>query len=75
VRKGCAYLVLQASAGPLTVDSLGRHLLAEGLAKYKLPERVEIVPELPLTNVGKVSKKLLREDIERKLAAEAEEEK
>jgi non-ribosomal peptide synthetase component E (peptide arylation enzyme) len=32
------------------------------------------VPELLLTNVGKVSKKLLREDIERKLAAEAEEE-
>jgi 2,3-dihydroxybenzoate-AMP ligase len=73
--KGCAYLVLAAGAGQLTVDSLGRHLLAEGLAKYKLPERVEIVPGLPLTNVGKVSKKLLREDIERKLAAEAEEEK
>jgi len=73
--KGCAYLVLQAGAGPLTVDSLGRHLLAGGLAKYKLPERVEILPALPLTNVGKVSKKLLREDIETKLAAEAEEEK
>ena len=52
--------MLEAGAGPLTVTSLGRHLLAEGLAKYKLPERVEIVPELPLTNVGKVSKKLLR---------------
>jgi 2,3-dihydroxybenzoate-AMP ligase len=72
--KGCVYLVLEAGAEQLTVTSLGRHLLAGGLAKYKLPERVEIVPELPLTNVGKVSKKLLREDIERKLAAEAEEE-
>ncbi len=73
--KGCAYLVLEVGAEPVTVTSLGRHLLAEGLAKYKLPERVEVVPELPLTNVGKVSKKLLREDIERKLAAEAGEEK
>ena len=73
--KGCAYLVLEAGAGQLTVTSVGRHLLAGGLAKYKLPERVEIVPALPLTNVGKVSKKLLREDIQTKLAAAAEEEK
>ena len=39
------------------------------------PLEAEIVPGLPLTNVGKVSKKLLREDIETKLAAEAEEKK
>jgi 2,3-dihydroxybenzoate-AMP ligase len=70
--KGCAYLVLEAGAEPLTVTSLGRHLLAQGLAKYKLPERIELVPHLPLTSVGKVSKKLLREDIETKLAAEGE---
>jgi 2,3-dihydroxybenzoate-AMP ligase len=69
--KACAYLVLDAGAGPVTVTSLGQHLLAEGLARYKLPERVEIVPELPLTNVGKVSKKDLRADIEHKLAHQA----
>lgn len=69
--RACAYLVLDEGASPLTVASLGSHLLGLGLAKYKLPERVEIVDTLPLTNVGKVSKKRLREDIERKLEEEA----
>ena len=40
-------------------------------AKFKLPERLEVVDAFPLTSVGKVSKKDLREDINRKLAAEA----
>ncbi|KQY55628.1 hypothetical protein ASD30_16455 [Nocardioides sp. Root140] len=68
--RGCAYLVLENDAEPLDVASLGAHLLALGLAKYKLPERVEIVTALPLTNVGKVSKKALREDIQSRMAAE-----
>lgn len=68
--RACAYLVLDEGANPLTVASLGAHLLGLGLAKYKLPERVEIVDALPLTNVGKVSKKHLREDIENKLEKE-----
>jgi 2,3-dihydroxybenzoate-AMP ligase len=68
--KACAYLELEPGAEPLTVATLGEHLLGLGLAKYKLPERVVIVSSLPLTNVGKVSKKGLREDIQRKLAEE-----
>ncbi|RFS87499.1 hypothetical protein D0T12_04595 [Actinomadura spongiicola] len=72
--KGCAYLVLEPGAEPLTVAGLGDHLLALGLAKYKLPERVEIVDAFPLTNVGKISKKHLRDDIEHKIAAEAAQE-
>ncbi|MFE4373410.1 (2,3-dihydroxybenzoyl)adenylate synthase [Streptomyces sp. NPDC056835] len=68
--RGCAYLVLEPGEQPLTVRSLGEFLLSQGLAKYKLPERVEVVAGLPLSNVGKVSKKSLREDIEAKLLAE-----
>ncbi|MEV8390202.1 MULTISPECIES: hypothetical protein [unclassified Streptomyces] len=68
--RGCAYLVLEPGGQPLTVSSLGEFLLAQGLATYKLPERVEVVADLPLSNVGKVSKKSLREDIEAKLVAE-----
>ena len=68
--RGCAYVVLEPGAEPLTVQSLGEHLLALGLARYKLPERVEVVAALPLTNVGKVSKKTLREDVEQRIAAE-----
>lgn len=68
----CAYLVQEPGSAYLTVAILGEHLLAQGLAKYKLPERVELVEELPLTNVGKVSKKHLRDDIADKLRNEKE---
>ncbi|MEU9337324.1 AMP-binding protein [Streptomyces sp. NPDC048290] len=68
--RACAYLVMEPGRRPLTVATLGAFLLGEGLAKYKLPERVESVESLPLSNVGKVSKKDLRQDIEAKLTAE-----
>lgn len=68
--RGCAFLIMSEGAAPLTVASLAEHLRAQGLATYKLPERVEVVESFPLTNVGKVSKKALREDIERRIAAE-----
>ncbi|MEW6376694.1 MAG: AMP-binding protein [Thermodesulfobacteriota bacterium] len=35
-----------------------------------LPERIEIIEEMPLTNVGKVDKKRLREEIKEKLKKE-----
>jgi len=69
--RACAYLVMEDGAGPLTVATLGQHLLGHGLAKYKLPERVEVVAALPLTNVGKVAKNKLREDVTAKLAEAA----
>jgi 2,3-dihydroxybenzoate-AMP ligase len=45
-------------------------LEAEGLAKYKWPERLEIIDALPRTQVGKVSKVALRADIGAKLEHE-----
>lgn len=66
----CAYLVLEGAAESPTVASLGKFLTGQGLARYKLPERIEVVSEFPLSNVGKVSKKDLREDVERRMAAE-----
>ncbi|SDB75045.1 fatty-acyl-CoA synthase/cyclohexanecarboxylate-CoA ligase/acyl-CoA synthetase [Belnapia rosea] len=38
-----------------------RHLEARGVAKYKLPEFLTLVPELPMTSSGKVQKFVLRE--------------
>ncbi len=58
--RGCAFLILEPGVDPLTVADLGEFLRGQGLARYKWPERVETVEELPLTNVGKVSKKDLR---------------
>lgn len=65
--RACAYLIMAADAAVLDVNMLAEHLLAHGLAKYKLPERVEIVDTFPLTNVGKLDKKALRADVTAKL--------
>jgi 2,3-dihydroxybenzoate-AMP ligase len=65
----CAYAVLRPGER-LDLDELLAFLAQKKLARFKLPERLECVAALPLTNVGKVDKKNLREDIARKLEAE-----
>ena len=40
------------------------------MAPYKLPERLELLEEMPLVAGMKVDKKVLREDILQKLKAE-----
>jgi fatty-acyl-CoA synthase len=42
------------------VDEVRDHLLASGFAKWQLPERVEVIEEVPKTSVGKFDKKVLR---------------
>ncbi len=37
------------------------------MARFKLPERLVLVDELPATKVGKIDKKALRADIARRL--------
>jgi non-ribosomal peptide synthetase component E (peptide arylation enzyme) len=66
----CAFIVSSDGAVDLTLDALGEHLSAQGLAKFKWPERIELVPELPMTTSGKVSKPLMREIVASKLRAE-----
>ncbi|MCI5042006.1 MAG: acyl-CoA synthetase, partial [Donghicola eburneus] len=39
-------------------------LLAAKLAKYKLPSQYIYLPEMPKTGYGKVTKKLVREELE-----------
>ena len=55
--KSCAYLVVKK---PLRAVEVRRFLREEGVAEFKLPDRVESVDALPLTPVGKVDKKQLR---------------
>jgi 2,3-dihydroxybenzoate-AMP ligase len=66
--RACAYVVVKDGA-PLTLEALNRFLGERRIAKFKLPERLEVVECFPTTAVGKVSKKDLREDIARKLTA------
>jgi non-ribosomal peptide synthetase component E (peptide arylation enzyme) len=68
----CAFVIVKSDQEPPTVAALGEFLQHQGLAKFKLPERVEIVSEFPVTRVGKVDKSALREMIASRLKLEAE---
>lgn len=57
----CVCLVLKPGAPEPTVATLGEFLQAYGLAKFKWPERIEVMNELPLTHVGKLDKLSLRQ--------------
>jgi len=68
--KGCACIVPRAGQ-EITLEALNRFLLEERkIAKFRLPERLEVVDSLPLTPVGKVNKVKLREIIASKIQAE-----
>jgi 2,3-dihydroxybenzoate-AMP ligase len=59
--RSCAYLV--ARDQPVSLDEIRGHLAGLGVAKFKWPERIEWLGELPRSNVGKVDKKTLRQQI------------
>lgn len=67
--KTCAYVILNKGK-TLQFEKLKTFLLEKKIAKFKLPERLEVVKEFPLTSMAKVSKKELRKDIADKLEKE-----
>lgn len=67
----CAFVVPREGAAAVTLNELGTYLAERGLAKFKWPERIEIVADLPMTSSNKVSKPLMREIIAAKVKAEA----
>jgi len=67
--KVCAYVIARPGAS-LTLEELRQFMDRAGIAKFKLAERLQLVERFPLTTVGKISKKDLREDITAKLRAE-----
>ncbi len=67
--KACAFVTLMPDQ-KLTFDGLKEFLLAQRIAKFKLPERLEIVPEFPLSPAGKILRRTLRETVTAHLAAE-----
>jgi len=68
--RACAFIVPEVGQTP-TLPELTAFLLGQQLAKQKLPERLELVAELPKTQSGKVQKFRLRELIRDKLAPAA----
>ncbi|MBI2818083.1 MAG: AMP-binding protein [Acidobacteria bacterium] len=65
----CAFIVPKPGHD-LTLEALNEFLMEKRIAKFKLPERLEVVPSFPLTGVGKIAKKDLRDQIANKLRAE-----
>jgi 2,3-dihydroxybenzoate-AMP ligase len=65
----CAYVILRRDKS-LTLEQLVQFLMNEEIAKHKLPERLEIVDDFPLSAFGKVSKTDLTERISRLLKTE-----
>lgn len=60
---GCAVVVARPGQVPSLEDLTG-FLLARGVAKFKLPERLEIWPALPMTPSGKVQKFIIRQRLD-----------
>lgn len=58
--RSCAYVV---TSGPIELADVQAHFAELGVAKFKWPERLEVVDELPRTKVGKIDKNSLRDAV------------
>ena len=67
--KACAFVMLREGAR-LDFHELCEFLIERGIAKFKLPERLELVNEFPMSPAGKVLRRDLRVLIAEMLAAE-----
>ena len=65
--RSCAYVV--AGTG-VDLPAIQRFMDSLGVAKYKWPERIEQLDDLPRTNVGKIDKRLLRDRVAAALGAD-----
>lgn len=63
--RSCAFLMSRES---LDLPRLRRFLREQGVADYKLPDRLVLVDELPQTPVGKIDKQRLREQLAKECA-------
>ena len=67
--KACAF-VIPMEGQTLTFDALIAFLKAQNIASFKLPERLEVVDQFPMSPVGKILKRQLRDAIAERLAQE-----
>ncbi|MFW2240463.1 AMP-binding protein [Rhodococcus opacus] len=63
VERICAYVVPSDQAHPPALDELTSFLREHRMATQKLPERLEVVEQLPRTATGKIQKFVLRDRI------------
>jgi len=65
----CAFIVPASADTELDLAAVARFADAARLARQKIPERIEVVPDLPRTASGKVRKDILRKRVAETLAA------
>ncbi len=65
--RSCA-VVVPREGQSISLGEITAYLEAQQLARYKFPERVEIVAEFPMTPSGKIQKYRLREIVAERLA-------
>ena len=70
--KICACLVMKPGTQLMSMEAMQEYLIGIGLAKFKLPERIEAYEALPRNAVGKVQRFVLQEAVTAKLSAEQE---
>ena len=68
--KACAFVILREGES-LSFDGLTAFLRGLQISSYKLPERLEVVTQFPLSPVGKILKRELRDAIAARLDAES----
>lgn len=68
--RACAYVVLKSGSDNFTFEEMIEIFVQMKVAKFKYPERLEIVKDLPKTSSGKIRKNVLREKIRQKILAE-----
>jgi len=61
--KVCACLVVEPDADKPSLDDVVSYLLKQGLAKFKLPERIECFDSLPRNPLGKVQRFILEDAV------------
>ena len=61
--KVCACLVVASGADKPSLDNIIEYLLKQGLAKFKLPERLEFFDSLPRNPLGKVQRFILEDAV------------
>jgi acyl-CoA synthetase (AMP-forming)/AMP-acid ligase II len=65
----CAFVIAQPGA-KVTLESIGAHFAAAGIARQKTPERIVLVEDFPRNSTGKIMKNELRDQVRTMAAAE-----
>jgi non-ribosomal peptide synthetase component E (peptide arylation enzyme) len=58
--RACVFVTLRPGAAAPALEELGAYLLGKGIAKNKLPERLVVVAEMPMTPTRKIIKGQLK---------------